>query len=381
MEDLEGFSMLVEALYDAGSGHTSFLPLGPQIAAAFQSESCVVQVRGGFGGAVERVTTTANFTTDLMDRYLSYYHQHDIWANKAMAYPKDVALGSDDIIGDAEFRESLIYQDFCRFTGCFYVLGALLSIGGPHGAWGVLGVHRTEPEGLFPAEEKRRCAVLVPHLKRALQLRERLRGIDIQYRAMHEALERLAVGVMVVAEDGRLLFANAVADKLLRTGTGLSVLGNRLRAAQPALDHALQRSLRDAARASIGRAAQMDGVLTIPRGERRPLGLSFYPFSIPAALCGATARGALIFIGDPEVRPQPRRAALAQMYGLTEAEARLFEALVLGERLQDYAERSGVGFQTVKAQLARIFGKTGQARQADLVREALGNLVLGFPRN
>ena len=261
------------------------------------------------------------------------------------------------------------------------MLGALLSIGGPRGAWGVLGVHRTEQEGLFPAEDKRRCAILLPHLKHALQLRERLSGIDIQQRAIHEALERLAVGVVVVDEGGRLLFANAVAEKFFRVGNGLSVLGGRLRAAQPALDHMLQSALRDAARASLGRAAQMDGVLTIPRAEHKPLGLSIYPFSIPAVLRGAHARGALIFIGDPEVRPQPRREALVQMYGLTQAEARLCEALVLGERLQNYAERSGVGFQTVKAQLARIFDKTGYGRQADLVREALGNLALGFPRH
>jgi DNA-binding CsgD family transcriptional regulator len=381
MDDLEGFSGLIEALYDAATGNSSFWPLGPRIAAAFQSKSCVLQVRGGFGGAVERVTTTANCGPEMMDKYLSYYYQHDVWVNKAMMYPRNVILGSDDIISDSEFRESLIYRDICRLTGTFYVLGALLSIGDPHGAFGVFGVLRSEKDGLFPAEQKRRGAILVPHLKRALQLRERLRGIDIQQRAIHEALEGLAVGVMVAAENGRLLFANTVADKLLRIGNGLSVLGTRLRAAQPALDHALQRSIRDAAQASIGRAAQAGGMLTIPREERKPLGLSIYPFSAPSALSGASARVVLIFVSDPEGRPLPRREALAQMYGLTLAEARLCEALITGERLHDYAERSGVSFQTVKTQVARIFDKTGHARQTDLVREALGNLALGFQRN
>ena len=380
MDDLEGFSGLIEALYDAASGNRSFWPLGPKIARAFGSESCALQVRGGCAGLVEQVTKTANFTQEFIDRYQAYYYQHDIWVNKALAHPRDVVLGSDDIISDAEFRESLIYLDHCRPAGCFYVLGALLSIGGPGNALGVFGVHRDEKAGSFPAEEKQRGMVLLPHLRRALQLRERLGRLDLQQRAMSDALEALAVGVMLLADNGRVLFSNTVAERLLRPGNGIMILGNRLRASQPAQDQHLQRTIRAAACASVGRADQAGGVVQIPRGERKPLGLSVYPFVTERLATGSGQPAALVFIGDPEMRHAPRCKVLAQMHGLTNAEARLFEALLTGERLQDYAARTGVSFQTVKTHLAHIFDKTGHTRQTELLADAFRNPVLAVAK-
>jgi DNA-binding CsgD family transcriptional regulator len=375
MDELGEVSGLIEALYDAASGNRSFWPLAPQIARAFGSESCVLQVRGGFAGPVEHVTKTTNFTPEFLDLYQDYYYQHDIWVNKALACPRDAVLGSDDIISDAEFRESLIYQDHCRTIGCFYVLGALLSVGGPNQAFAVFGVHRDEKAGVFPAETKRLGTILLPHLRRALQLRERLGPLDIQRRAMSDALEGLAIGVMVVADTGLVLFSNAVAERLLRSDHGLVIRGNRLHASQPAQDQHLQRTLRAAARASVGRTGQAGGVVPIPRGERKPLGLSVYPFVTETLAAGPVA---LVCIGDPEMRQAPGSEVLAQIHGLTSAEARLFAALLTGERLQDYATRAGVSFQTAKTHLAHIFDKTGYTRQTELLTDAFRNPVLAM---
>ena len=306
MDEPGGFSGLIETLYDAASGNRPFWPLGPQIARAFGSESCTLQVRGGFAGLVEQATKTANFTQEFLDRYQSYYYRHDIWVNKALAYPRDVVMGSDDLISDAEFRNSLIYLDHCRPAGCFYVLGALMSVGGPNNALGVFGGHREEKARLFPPAEKQRAMILLPHLRRALQLRERLGRLDLQQRAMSDALEALAIGVMIVGDNGWVLFINAVAERLLRPDNGLMILGNRLRASQPAPDQHLQHTIRAAARASARGTSPAGGVVQIPRDERKPLGLSVYPFVTEILAAGGGQPVALVFIGDPEMRHAPR---------------------------------------------------------------------------
>jgi DNA-binding CsgD family transcriptional regulator len=378
MEEFGAISDLIGALYDAASGIASFEPIAGQIAGAFGSQSCNIQVRNGFAGPCERVTFTGNYTPEMIQSYNQHYYQHDVWVNLAMRHPNERILGSDDLILDAEYRETLIHREYSRHMGIFYLMGGRVSLGGPDGAFGVLGIHHSEQEGLFSPEEKRRGALLLPHLQRALQLRERLGQMDIQQQAMFQAMETISLGVLLAAEDGRVLFANHAGEEILRHAFGLREHGGRLQATYPGANAELQNHIRSAARASLGRSSDAGGLLRLPRAGHNPLSLSIYPFMAPHLSNGGTVPAALVFVSAPEQQVTPSRDALAQMYRLTGAEARLFEALLVGERLQDYAERSSLSLQTVKTQLARLFDKTGHARQTDLVRDALSDRILSL---
>jgi len=68
--------------------------------------------------------------------------------------------------------------------------------------------------------------------------------------------------------------------------------------------------------------------------------------------------------------------ALRRLYGLTPAEARLAQALVAGEHLNDIAEHLGITKETARSQLKAVFAKTDTHRQAELVRV----LLLGVGR-
>lgn len=376
MEEFGVISNLIGALYDAASGVAPFAPIAGQIAEAFGSESCAIQVRNGFAGPCERVTFTPNYTPEMVERYNQHYYQHDVWVNLAMRHPGGRILGSDDLISDEEFRETLIYQEFSRHMDVFYLLGGLVPVGGPGNALGVLGIHRPEREGFFTPDEKRRGSLLRPHLQRALQLRERLGQMDIQQQAMFQVMETISLGVFLAAEDGRVLFVNHAAEEILRRASGLREHGGRLQAANPATDSDFQRHVRSAARASLGRSPDAGGLLRLPRAGRKPLSLSIYPFVAPHLSNGGTVPAALIFVSDPDQQTPPGCTALAQMYRLTGAEARLFAALLAGERLQEYAERSSLSLQTVKTQLGRLFDKTGHTRQTDLIRDGLSDRIL-----
>ena len=136
-------------------------------------------MRGGFVRPVERISSTSNYTPELNAKYQDYYYKVDTWANRAMEWQHEAILGSDDIISDDEYERTEVYNDYSRYAGIFYVLGAVTKIGGPGGARGAFGIHRSRREGLFSPEEKQRAAILLPHLNRALQLRERLGRMDI----------------------------------------------------------------------------------------------------------------------------------------------------------------------------------------------------------
>lgn len=95
----------------------------------------------------------------------------------------------------------------------------------------------------------------------------------------------------------------------------------------------------------------------------------------------AITKGALLLLStcrDPGLKQALE--AVADLYGLTPAEARLVEALLGGETVAEYAERAGVSANTAKTQLKRVFAKTGCGRQAELVAAVLDNPVLRAAR-
>ena len=61
----------------------------------------------------------------------------------------------------------------------------------------------------------------------------------------------------------------------------------------------------------------------------------------------------------------PFRTIVRKLYDVTEAEARVTEALLSGLTVQAIATKQGVSPQTIRTHLKSVFAKTGTARQAD----------------
>jgi DNA-binding CsgD family transcriptional regulator len=79
-----------------------------------------------------------------------------------------------------------------------------------------------------------------------------------------------------------------------------------------------------------------------------------------------------VFVRKTELElPHPVEAR-ARRYGLTAAEMRVLFAVVEISGVPEVANILGISQATVKTHLQRIFGKTGTARQADLVKLIAG---------
>ena len=65
--------------------------------------------------------------------------------------------------------------------------------------------------------------------------------------------------------------------------------------------------------------------------------------------------------------PVPSEKLLAEMFGLSPAEARLAQRIARGDSLEDIAADAGIKMPTARCQLASVFGKTGTNRQPKLV--------------
>lgn len=232
--------------------------------------------------------------------------------------------------------------------------------------WAVASCGRPSSAGEFDSEHVRRLAQLAPHLRRATAISLRLTGANIRASSYVEVLDGIEQGVLIVAPDNTLSFANLAAECLLAQPDGLTVVNGRLQA----------RSLGDTARLHGLIAAAVDGKKTARSGQamaiaramgRRPLTVLVVPLSLGSSWASQSP-AALVFIGDPESMHAADSEQLRTLYGLTPAEASVAIAAAHGDGLQAIADQMGIGLTTARTHLQRVFGKTGTGRQAELVR-------------
>jgi DNA-binding CsgD family transcriptional regulator len=76
---------------------------------------------------------------------------------------------------------------------------------------------------------------------------------------------------------------------------------------------------------------------------------------------------AIVFVHDPQARNAGTTALMRGVFGFTEAEANLAEALRTGTSIGDYARERMVSLNTVYWHLRRIKEKTGCSRLPELI--------------
>ncbi len=194
--------------------------------------------------------------------------------------------------------------------------------------------------------------------RRSASTRDQLQQARRESEALGEVLDRMWEAVAMVSRNGKVVYANRAATRIFRSAMGVSLSQDgRLVAAT------------SEARATVAKALTQcisPPPVAVPRLAQPPLVLNLQP--LPAALQGTFGAVALLFISDPTSKPSDRTAALRSAYGLTNAEARLVQALSEGASLKKIADTHGITYETVRTHIRRILSKTGAKRQAELVR-------------
>jgi DNA-binding CsgD family transcriptional regulator len=179
-----------------------------------------------------------------------------------------------------------------------------------------------------------------------------------------QALDRLCSGVIVSDDGGRVVEMNRGAEAMVDLEDGLAVRNGQL-CARRAFETAKMSKLISAA-AGVGKTGGAAGHMLIGRGDGRPAYvLTVAPLDPDLAIGNRPL--AMIIIVDP-ARYVPSEKDLADLFGLSPAEARVAAALMTGKSLADIAAGSGVQITTVRTQLHSILRKVGVKRQFDLVR-------------
>jgi DNA-binding CsgD family transcriptional regulator len=222
--------------------------------------------------------------------------------------------------------------------------------------------------GPFDESDARQIKSLMPHVRRAFDIRDRLEAHQIRADTLSSAIEGLQFGLFVLDGTGCILDASGLAQEMLR----------REPAIRREKDHTLWlrepagSKLRDLVRKNKLSKGALGGVFNVPRaGGLQSLSVFVSPMpAVPVTWTGADPRW-LVFILDPERRAEPAAAIIACDLGISEREAEIAALLAIGCDLSRISQRLGISIHTARSHLKHIFNKTGIRSQSDLIRRVL----------
>jgi DNA-binding CsgD family transcriptional regulator len=281
-------------------------------------------------------------------------------------------VSATDLVPYEEFRRGRFYREWARPHGWVDVASAVIEKSATSCTF--LSVVRHEANGLVDDEMRRRMALLIPHVRRALLIGQTIHRKQTEAVCFSDVLDGLSSGMILVDANGRIVHTNNAGNAILDAGDFLRAVCGRLVASDLAINAALREILvaanaGDAALGVKGIALPLtahDGeryvahVLPLTSGARREAGLAYNAV-------------AALFIRKASLEPFSPPEVIGEMYKLTPTELRVLLAIVDIGGVPEVAAALGVAVTTVKTHLSRLFEKTGVARQADLVK-----LVAGF---
>ena len=218
MDDEAEFHRLIGMLYDSVIDEA-------QWSRALQAVS---DYTGGTGvGEVSRTlllgpspnARTLNIAPEFKDQYLGYYASKEVRLPPAVKYGVGVVMTEDMLIDRRALRSSEIYNDM------------LLPFEIPHFmfAWlrksetrvQTIAIEGTLAHGAFDEESVSRFGSLMPHLIRAVRMREHFVSVRDSQLAYREAMETLPFGIVVLDDKGQIIESTSLAENFLDLGQSL----------------------------------------------------------------------------------------------------------------------------------------------------------------
>ena len=288
--------------------------------------------------------------------------------------PPDQLVTIGDVLAEKDWRASTYCRDYCAPQGVFHVLAA--DIATRNG--GVYGFRVTRPETApaFSETELDFCRLLIPHIKRALNLHLSInqdRKVSTLY---SHAMAQLMVGVVVLDQDGQVIECNPAATAILELKDGLRVAGKQLEASYANDNRKLQGLVRDALIHPHAAKLALTEAMSISRPSGKlSWGLIVQSISSDQWTEGKQRPSVAVFVRDTEGKVDPPVRLAQQLFHLTPAETALAIQLANGLSLEEAAEVLNIRRNTARAHLRSIFSKTGVRRQTELVRIFLNSVA------
>jgi DNA-binding CsgD family transcriptional regulator/PAS domain-containing protein len=295
--------------------------------------------------------------------YTEHYVKLDQWQRGLISGPWDQVRLGYELFPERELKKTEFYNDFARGNGLFRPMCAVMHLA--RGTFATVSVNLPPGKKLLEETDKPRLARVVPHLRRALQLRLTQRKSAPRAKLHAAALDALAFGMVVCDANGRVVLANTAAEALARAGAGIT-LGNRrhgLGAVAQDEARALAALVHDAACGGAGGVMRLTG-----RAGRCELIALVTPLPPKFGVDGARPAYALVSLRSAYDSPSFSTEMLIALFGVSPAQAAIALAVFNGKSPEEIAAARGVAISTLRTHLAEIFVRTEVEDQRGLIR-------------
>lgn len=383
-DELNGFDRTVSAIYDAALAENGWEIALKEIA----------HFVGGYRNAVLEVL-------DLKDQKSEEFHlfnyvgyngewlygsqeiidawvQHDPWGPKAAARSiQGVVLGSE-LSSPEEIQSSFFWNEIFKPAGIGApdLAAALVDL---DGCTGVLAIYGDEKQPNFSTDEKRRLALLYPHISRSFTMQAGFVSLKETVSTIGKELDFLNYGVICLGENGRVGFMNSHAASLigmdsivsLRNGKPYCKTEHENDQFQTAINLALgvKKNFATKFTPSIGIASRL---FLYGENGNAPICVDVSPVNrnnhAHALFESIRSPSVIISFSGIPLAMDSKFRVLVDHYGLSPREASIAVGLAQGHSLKTQAINSGKSLETIRSQLKSAFEKMHVHSQSDLVR-------------
>lgn len=304
--------------------------------------------------------------------------EYPLWASRNIYMQRAGAqlrtgtvMRAEDLVPDRDVFRSEFYDGFLRRAGIMHHLGVSVFLERSL----VVAVMLAKQIGAKSHTDRQLALVrrLVPHLQRAVAIQRRLAGVDLEKTLARDALDRMPIGILFLAGDGRVTFSNQSAERIFRASDGLSLTRDaRLTAARPSESSQLQKLIDGACKTGTRRGDLAGGALSISRPSLlRPFAVLVSPLRPASFALAAVVPAAVVFLSDPEREVRGVADLLQSLYGLTPAESAVATLLLDGKRVADIQDVLSITENTARTHVRRVLEKVQARGQGDMIRMLL----------
>ncbi len=311
------------------------------------------------GQVLDLTVTEDGSKTDLP--YRQHFWKLDPWQGKMLQMPSDQVWLGSEVFPEHDLVRTEFYNDFARHFGLFRPMAVTMQLA--PGVFATASLERPGSKKLFTERDRPTLARMVPHIKRALQLRLRHREHGPRSQTTAAALNTLALGIVVCNGVSQIIFANEAAEGLARGGAGIILNSRRsgLSAADRTEAVALAAAIRDAAGGGAGGTLRLTGRNGITQ-------LFALVTPLPRSLNNYGPGHAMVSLRPARDRPVFTAAQLNALFALSPAQAEIALGIFNGKSPEQIGADRGVAISTLRTHLAEIFARTGTENQRDLIR-------------
>lgn len=363
---------LINAIYSTAEDASAWPVALERMRVALNSSAAIVGIFDMHSQSAMQVNASVGFSPEEMRRYMSHFEADDMRSKITKLMPVGRTIADQDRYYDVEaFHRSPVWNEIYEPGDYLYKMSCILFRQGTRNA--SIPFHRGSRQGPFTDKERSLFQVLVPHIQRTIQLHRRIGMLETRAKTFAGVLELMPDAAFLTTAAGRIVMLNECADELLQRRDGITAHRGRLTARQPEEDRPLHWLIADAAANGRGLDRGAGGSLRITRADSE----AYFVVTV-APVRGAherplfgdidTRAAAMVVVAEPLTRPGFPAQEIAQVHGLTKAEARLAAAIAAGDSVKLYADRHELSENTVRWTLKRVLFKTGVSSQSALVR-------------